>query len=127
MVARWFIILSHKEDEIVAVCSDASADITQEKLEGMAEANGGIGTEIGQFTIARPIQANGNLNTICLPFALSASQIANSDLNGATIYAFTAEEGVSEEKLLTLSPVTSMQAGVPYRDGLLLRAWPCLA
>jgi hypothetical protein len=80
----------------------------------MADANNGAGTEIGQFTIARPIQANGNLNTICLPFALSAAQIANSDLAGATIYAFTAEDGVSEEKLLTLSPVTSMQAGIPY-------------
>ena len=110
----YYPIASDKEDDVVAVCSDASADMTNEKLEVMADANNGVGTEIGQFTIARPIQANGNLNTICLPFALSAAQIANSDLAGATIYAFTAEDGVSEEKLLTLSPVTSMQAGVPY-------------
>lgn len=110
----YYPIASDKEDDVVAVCSDASADMTNEKLEVMADANNGAGTEIGQFTIARPIQANGNLNTICLPFALSAAQIANSDLAGATIYAFTAEDGVSEEKLLTLSPVTSMQAGVPY-------------
>lgn len=110
----YYPIASDKEDDVVAVCSDASADMTNEKLEVMADANNGAGTEIGQFTIARPIQANGNLNTICLPFALSAAQIAKSDLAGATIYAFTAEDGVSEEKLLTLSPVTSMQAGVPY-------------
>lgn len=110
----YYPIASDKEDDVVAVCSDASADMTNEKLEVMADANNGAGTEIGQFTIARPIQANGNLNTICLPFALSAAQIDNSDLAGATIYAFTAEDGVSEEKLLTLSPVTSMQAGVPY-------------
>lgn len=110
----YYPIASGKEDDLVAVCSDASAANTQEKLEVMADANNGAGTEVGQFTIARPIQANGNLNTICLPFALSASQIANSDLRDATIYAFTAEDGVSEEKLLTLSPVTAMEAGVPY-------------
>ena len=110
----YYPIASGKEDDVVAVCSDAAASNTHDNLELMANANSGIGTEVGQFTIARPIQANGKLNTICLPFALSASQIANSDLNGATIYAFTAEDGVSQEKLLTLSPVTSMQAGVPY-------------
>ena len=95
---------------------DATAEYTETTLNALLDAINDLDEEEKKInmTITRPIQANGNLNTICLPFALSAAQIANSDLAGATIYAFTAEDGVSEEKLLTLSPVTSMQAGVPY-------------
>lgn len=89
-------------------------DETNQETNAIIQELVAAGEEVQTVTIERPIQANGNLNTICLPFALSAAQIANSDLAGATIYAFTAEDGVSEEKLLTLSPVTSMQAGVPY-------------
>ena len=52
--------------------------------------------ESANVRVKRSIKAN-SWSTICLPFALSAAQIANSDLAGATIYAFTAEDGVSEE------------------------------
>ena len=65
------------------------------------------------FTIVRPIQANGYLNTICLPFDLSAAQIANSDLADAEIFAFDAQNTGAEIEMV-LNEVTEMEAGMPY-------------
>lgn len=65
------------------------------------------------FTIVRPIQANGYLNTICLPFDLSEVQIANSDLADAEIFAFDAQNSGAEIEMV-LNEVTEMEAGMPY-------------
>ena len=65
------------------------------------------------FTIVRPIQANGYLNTICLPFDLSEAQIANSDLAEAEIFAFDAQNTGAEIEIV-LDEVTEMEAGMPY-------------
>ena len=98
------------EDDKTGYFHDATSGVTASVIEELvSEAE-----QVHEVTIVRPIQANGKLNTICLPFALNASQIANSDLAGATIYAFTATDNATEETLLTLSPVNAMEAGVPY-------------
>ncbi len=68
---------------------------------------------VENFTIVRPIQANGYLNTICLPFDLSEAQIANSDLAGAEIFAFDAQNTGAEIEMV-LNEVTEMEAGMPY-------------
>ena len=68
---------------------------------------------VENFTIVRPIQANGYLNTICLPFDLSEAQIANSDLAEAEIFAFDAQNTGAEIEMV-LNEVTEMEAGMPY-------------
>lgn len=98
------------EDDKTGYFHDATSGVTASVIEELvSEAE-----QVHEVTIVRPIQANGKLNTICLPFALTAQQITNSDLSDATIYAFTATDDATAEALLTLSPVTSMEAGVPY-------------
>lgn len=67
------------------------------------------------FTMARPIQANGKLNTLCLPFNLSKEQIANSDLADATIYEFTGEGNITASSWdLEFTSVSTVKAGTPY-------------
>lgn len=49
-------------------------------------------------------------NTFCVPFDLSAAQIAASALNGATIKQFAS----SDENVINLEAATSIVAGEPY-------------
>lgn len=86
---------------------DATADQTNAAIEAI------IGDDVEDFTIVRPIQANGYLNTICLPFDLSEAQIANSDLAEAEIFAFDAQNSGAEIEMV-LNEVTEMEAGMPY-------------
>lgn len=64
----------------------------------------------------RILYKDGDWNTICLPFALSAAQIAGSPLAGATIMAFSSASFNTGEKFLTLnfSETTEIVAGTPY-------------
>lgn len=66
----------------------------------------------------RSLTKFGQWNTLCLPFALNAEEIAASDLAGATIKemstsgtSFDAESGLLT---LTFSPANSIEAGKPY-------------
>lgn len=65
------------------------------------------------ITINRPAQME-NYNTICLPFALDADQIAASSLADAEIYKFSNAEKEDDYLDLHFQPVTAMEAGVPY-------------
>ena len=64
----------------------------------------------------RTLWKDGYWNTLCLPFPLSAEQIAASKLAGADIRTLSSSSYDSSTKRLTLNftAVTSIQAGVPY-------------
>ena len=67
----------------------------------------------------RTLTKNGDWNTLCLPFSLSAEQIAASDLAGATIKELDNSDSgtnLDDEGLLTLkfNNATSIMAGKPY-------------
>ena len=73
------------------------------------------GETFTDFSMTRPIQANGKLNTLCLPFNLSKEQIANSDLAEATIYEFTGDGNISSNSWdLEFTSVSTIKAGTPY-------------
>ena len=66
------------------------------------------------FQLMRTFYA-GMWNTVCFPFALSASQSANSDMSGATFYTLTSVTGDAAEGLdFNVSEVTSLSARTPY-------------
>ncbi len=85
-----------------------NADAINEFLE----ANDG--KDVEGLTIERPIYRNNYYNTLCLPFAMTAAQIAASSLAGAEIKAFTSAQVVDNTLKLQLTQVTEMEAGVPY-------------
>ena len=66
--------------------------------------------------IERPLLRNGDYCTLCLPFDLSASQIANPEcpLHGFVIKEFEHSENKTDEVDLYLRQVTSIEAGKPY-------------
>ena len=78
---------------------------------------------IGQtvpLRIERTLLKNGYFNTLCLPFDLSASEIAASELAGCELFVFaeaemeTNEETGEPQLRQVITPATSIQAGVPY-------------
>ena len=66
----------------------------------------------------RTLYADGSWNTLCLPFAMTAAQIAASPLADATIKELNSSETAlnTETGALTLkfSDVTAIEAGIPY-------------
>ncbi|MBO6074835.1 MAG: hypothetical protein J6P74_06875, partial [Paludibacteraceae bacterium] len=70
--------------------------------------------------IERTLLKNGYFNTLCLPFDLSASEIAASNLAGCELFVFaeaemeTNEETGEPQLRQVITPATSIQAGVPY-------------
>ena len=64
----------------------------------------------------RTLYKDGNWNTLCLPFALSAEQIAASPLNGTTIMKLDGTRSDLTGGTLTLNfnATTEMEAGRPY-------------
>ncbi|MBQ2541500.1 MAG: fibronectin type III domain-containing protein, partial [Paludibacteraceae bacterium] len=66
--------------------------------------------------IERPLLRNGDYCTLCLPFNLTASQIAdaNCPLHGFVIKEFEHSENKEGEVNLYLRQVSSIEAGKPY-------------
>ena len=64
----------------------------------------------------RTLTKDGNWNTLCLPFALTSSQIAASPLAGATIKKLDASSSSLADGTLTLAftDASSIEAGKPY-------------
>ena len=65
----------------------------------------------------RTLYKNGTWNTLCLPFDVTASQIAASDLAGAdirTLSSASLANGTLTLNFTAQGAVTSIQAGVPY-------------
>ena len=66
------------------------------------------------FQLMRTFYA-GMWNTVCFPFDLNASQIAASEMSGATFYTLTSVTGDAAEGLdFNVSEVTSLSARTPY-------------
>lgn len=65
-------------------------------------------------TLVRPLNRNGYFATLCLPFDMSAEQLAESSLHGAEIKEFTNASVVNDQLELTFSPVSAIEAGKPY-------------
>lgn len=90
--------------------SDANPSESLARLKGLA-------TPL-DVTINRTLYRDGYFNTLCLPFDLSAAQIAETDLAGAEIMAFTNAyiSGAGEEQTLDLrfDATDAIVAGTPY-------------
>ncbi len=89
----------------VTIADDATASESMLSLIYRDEAR--------DLQINRPAQME-HYNTICLPFALDADQIAESSLAEAEIYKFSNAEKDGDYLNLHFQPVTAMEAGVPY-------------
>lgn len=99
------LLLANNDAELVK----KNIDILEENWHKMAEV---------QLT-DRTLLKDGYWNTLCLPFSLTAEQIAASSLAGATIKAFNnSADGtsLSADGTLTMkfNTVTDIEAGVPY-------------
>ena len=68
------------------------------------------------MTIKRPLLRNGDYCTLCLPFDLSASEIADPEcpLHGYIIKEFEMSKEASGAVNIYLNQVTSIEAGKPY-------------
>ena len=64
----------------------------------------------------RTLYKDGDWNSLCFPFALSAEQIASSPLAGAVIKQLSSATLSEDNTVLTLnfSDATMLEAGVPY-------------
>ena len=65
-------------------------------------------------TLVRPLNLDGYFATICLPFNMSADQLAESSLHGAEIKEFTDATVDGGTLNIEFSPVTEIVAGRPY-------------
>ena len=79
----------------------------------LTSLNDGVARTI---TIARTLLRNGDYNTICLPFDLSAEQLhaAANPFYGCTVSELTKMWVVGDELRLLMQPVNAMEAGKPY-------------
>lgn len=64
-------------------------------------------------TLRRTLWADGYLNTLCLPFSLTAGEV-QTFLPHAELYTFASARAVTGELLITLSSSSDITAGVPY-------------
>ena len=62
----------------------------------------------------RTLYKDGSWNTLCLPFLLTAEQLADSPLKGATIKAFSSASFSDGTLTLNFSASQAITAGVPY-------------
>ncbi len=65
-------------------------------------------------TLVRPLNRDGYFATLCLPFNMSAEQIAESSLHGAEIKEFTNATVSGGTLNIEFSPVSAIEAGKPY-------------
>lgn len=72
------------------------------------------GQEMPVMTITRPVPRNGFYSTLCLPFDLSAEQIAASSLASAEIREFDDIQDDGTYVNMKFSKVTAIEAGKPY-------------
>lgn len=69
-----------------------------------------VAAEGVDLTLERTIYADGEWETVCLPFALTAAQVAEVFGEGTKLAALTGSEG----ETLEFSTVTALEAGTPY-------------
>lgn len=96
-----------------------TADVVFEDVASATDNESRLAALVGQTVnviIERPLPLNGDYSTICLPFDLSAYEIADSEcpLHGFVIKEFEHSEENDEVVDLFLRQVTSIEAGKPY-------------
>lgn len=80
-----------------------------------AELEDWVGTTVSSIEIDRKLYRDGAYNTLCLPFNLSAAEIASSPLTGAEVYEYVRAEKVGDAQLdIEVSATDHIEAGVPY-------------
>ncbi len=88
-----------------------------EKSDNAFLANDGVFGQTIDLKVDRPL-SSAYYNTICLPFSLSATQIASSPLAGAVIAKYNNAtikgSGADMEATLNFVYVDNIEAGVPY-------------
>ncbi len=94
---------------------DSNAD-AEEKNAAIITAKKGA---LANVTLAdRTLTKDGNWNTLCLPFSMTAAQIASSDLADATIKELDNSDNGTKldagELTLKFNTVTAIEAGKPY-------------
>ena len=62
----------------------------------------------------RTMLFNGDYNTLCLPFSLSAAQLAESPIANFKIKAFDYASVENQELLIAITNASAIEAGVPY-------------
>ena len=73
------------------------------------------GTPPGGVTLSnRTLFKDGHWNTLCLPFSLTAEEIASSPLAGATIMGLASSTLETKEFKFNFEEVTAIEAGKPY-------------
>ena len=79
-----------------------------------------MNTSLSSFTIHRTLFKDGSFNTLCLPFALTKSEIATSPIAGCELYEFVGAKVLGSSRLeIEMRRTESLVAGVPY-----LLKWP---
>ena len=74
-----------------------------------------VNSVLPRLRIERTMQKNGYFNTLCLPFSLTAGEIAASPLAGCEIYTFDYAEKIGNKRLdIYMNEAEEIEAGVPY-------------
>ncbi len=109
-------------DQSTPVKIEFKTGLANEVFEDVASATNNetrLTALLGQtlnITINRPLLRNGDYSTLCLPFDLSASQIADPEcpLHGFVIKEFESSRNEAGGISIYLTQVTSIEAGKPY-------------
>lgn len=72
--------------------------------------NGSIST----LNLYRTLYRDGAFNTLCLPFSMSAAEIAASPIAGVEIYQYERAEKTASGLDIYMTPVSTITAGKPY-------------
>lgn len=82
---------------------------------GVESRIAGLENETLDFIMNRPMQFEGSYNTLCLPFDLSAEQLADADcpLYNNTVKVFDYARVAASELQLAITGASSIHAGVP--------------
>lgn len=103
-------------EEIPAVSVNLTLDDTTDPTSTLQVL---VAANIAQnITITRTLYKDGYYNTLCLPFALTAEQLANDDcpLKGCTLKEVTGASMSADGSKMTiqLTQATALEAGKPY-------------
>lgn len=98
-------------------------DVRVARGEAFADGeNTGVETRLGglegqtlDFVMTRPMQYNGYYNTLCLPFSVSESEMAEEEhpFYNCTVKAFDYAVVAGEELQLAITAASGIEAGVP--------------
>lgn len=116
---RSYCGMSDQSTPVKVEFKTSTADVVFEDVATATDNETRLAALIGQTVnviIKRPLPLNGDYSTICLPFDLSAAQIADPDcpLHGFVIKEFDHSDKNDDAVDLFLRQVTSIEAGKPY-------------